>query len=121
MGKRTIPSKARRTAMIPLFYVSVDSGWSEGPGPTEERGGKALTEHRIRHWVSHASLAHAVRARRLFRRQGGLTFDRRQEPDALARTSGSARGDRGNPVPYRDNLSPRLVEVAPIQGRPGLD
>ena len=26
----------------------------------------------------------------------------RQEPDALTRTSGSVRGDRGNPVPYRD-------------------
>ena len=26
----------------------------------------------------------------------------RQEPDALTRTSGSVRGDRGNPVSYRD-------------------
>ena len=77
---------------------------AKGRGQRNGQGGKALTEHRIRHWVSHASLAHAVRARRLFRRQGGLTFDRRQEPDALARTSGSARGDRGNPVPYRDKI-----------------
>ena len=27
------------------------SGWSEGPGPTEEQGGKALTEHGIRHYL----------------------------------------------------------------------
>ena len=32
------------------------------------------------------------------------TFDRRQEPDALAGTSGSARGERGNPLPYRDHF-----------------
>lgn len=31
----------------------------------------------------------------------------REEPGALARTPGSARGDRGNPVPYRD-LDPTL-------------
>ena len=35
-------------------------------------------------------------------RPAAIRHHPREEPGALARTPGSARGDRGNPVPYRD-------------------
>ena len=49
----------------------------------------------------------------------------KEEPGALARTPGSVRGDRSNPVPYRDR--PEHVRVKPrrwgwtgVTSNPGL-
>ena len=42
------------------------------------------------------------------------TFDRRQEPDALAGTSGSARGERDDPLPYRDRFAKIFGQIWPV-------
>src|SRR5690242_9283074 len=69
------------------------------------------TQGRIRHVTEAASLRiEAGMGRPSPELRSRLTFGR--SPVRESRTPGSVRGDRGNPVPYRDWLRQRVVLLA---------